>query len=76
MVIYSTTNDKPVLGEIVKMGLCQMLTKGHCMHNDGKLLKTPPVACQWKNSSYCVSVEYPSQANTANPHFFGSHPPS
>ena len=32
MVIYSTTRDKPVLGEIVKMGLCQMLTKGHCMY--------------------------------------------
>ena len=31
MIIYSTTNDKPVLGEIAKMGLCQMLTKGHCM---------------------------------------------
>ena len=46
MVIYSTTNDKPVLGEIVKMGLCQMLTKGHCMYN-GKPRKTPPVACQW-----------------------------
>ena len=32
MVIYSTTRDKPVLGEIVKMGLCQMLTKGHSMY--------------------------------------------
>ena len=32
MVIYYTTRDKPVLGEIVKMGLCQMLTKGHCMY--------------------------------------------
>ena len=50
MAIYSTTRDKPVLGEIVKMGLCQMLTKGHSMHNGKKLLKTPPVACQWKNS--------------------------
>ena len=39
MVIYSTTNDKPVLGEIVKMGLCQMLTKGHCMYNGKKLLQ-------------------------------------
>ena len=64
MVIYSTTNDKPVLGEIVKMGLCQMLTKGHCMHRGRP-----------KNSSSCVSVEYSSQANTANPHFFGFHPP-
>ena len=45
MVIYSTTRDKPVLGEIVKMGLCQMLTKGHSMYR-GRL-KTPPVACQW-----------------------------
>ena len=63
MVIYSTTNDKPVLGEIVKMGLCQMLTKGHSMHNG-------------ENPSSCVSVEYSSQANPANPHFFGSHPPS
>ena len=33
MVIYSTTRDKPVLGEIVRTGLCQMLTKGHCMYN-------------------------------------------
>ena len=32
MVIYYTTRDKPVLGEIVKMGLCQMLTKGHSMY--------------------------------------------
>ena len=32
MVIYSTTRDKPVLGEIVKMGLCQMLTKGHSVY--------------------------------------------
>lgn len=64
MVIYSTTNDKPVLGEIVKMGLCQMLTKGHSMYR-GRL----------KNSSSCVTVEYSSQANTANPHFFGFHPP-
>ena len=39
MVIYSTTRDKPVLGEIVKMGLCQMLTKGHCMYNGKKLLQ-------------------------------------
>ena len=46
MIIYSTTNDKPVLGEIAKMGLCQMLTKGHCIYN-GKPQKTPPVACQW-----------------------------
>ena len=46
MVIYYTTRDKPVLGEIVKMGLCQMLTKGHSMYN-GKTRKTPPVACQW-----------------------------
>ena len=59
MVIYSTTRDKPVLGEIVKMGLCQMLTKGHCI----------------KNSSSCVSVEYTSQANPANPHFFRFAPP-
>ena len=39
MVIYSTTRDKPVLGEIVKMGLCQMLTKGHSMYNGKKLLQ-------------------------------------
>ena len=39
MVIYSTTRDKPVLGEIVKMGLCQMLTKGHYMYNGKKLLQ-------------------------------------
>ena len=65
MVIYSTTNDKPVLGEIVKMGLCQMLTKGRSVYRGRP-----------KNSSYCVAVEYSSQANTANPHFFGSHPPS
>ena len=45
MVIYYTTRDKPVLGEIVKMGLCQMLTKGHCMYRGAR--KTPPVACQW-----------------------------
>lgn len=43
------------------MGLCQMLTKGHSMHNG-------------KNSSSCVTMEYSSQANTANPHFFGSAP--
>ena len=64
MVIYSTTRDKPVLGEIVKMGLCQMLTKGHCMYRGRP-----------KNSSSCVSVEYTSQANTANPHFFRLRPP-
>ena len=64
MVIYSTTRDKPVLGEIVKMGLYQMLTKGHCMYRGRP-----------KNSSSCVSVEYTSQANPANPHFFGSRPP-
>ena len=45
------------------MGLCQMLTKGHCMH------KGRP-----KNSSSCVSVEYSSQATSTNPHFFGFHP--
>ena len=39
MVIYSTTRDKPVLGEIVKTGLCQMLTKGHSMYNGKKLLQ-------------------------------------
>ena len=38
MVIYSTTRDKPVLGEIVRTGLCQMLTKGHSMYNGKKLL--------------------------------------
>ena len=64
MVIYSTTRDKPVLGEIVKMGLCQMLTKGHSMYRGRP-----------KNSSSCVSVEYSSQANPANPHFFRLHPP-
>ena len=64
MVIYSTTRDKPVLGEIVKMGLCQMLTKGHCMYRGRP-----------KNSSSCVSVEYTSQATSTNPHFFGSRPP-
>lgn len=47
------------------MGLCQMLTKGHCMSRGRP-----------KNSSSCVSVEYPSQANSTNPHFFGFHPPS
>ena len=64
MVIYSTTRDKPVLGEIVKMGLCQMLTKGHSMYRGRP-----------KNSSSCVSVEYTSQANPANPHFFRFRPP-
>ena len=64
MIIYYTTRDKPVLGEIVKMGLCQMLTKGHCMYRGRP-----------KNSSSCVSVEYSSQAYTANPRFFGSRPP-
>lgn len=45
MVIYSTTNDKPVLGEIVKMGLCQILKRCIlCIKGDRK---TPPVACQW-----------------------------
>ena len=65
MVIYSTTRDKPVLGEIVKMGLCQMLTKGHSMYND-KTLKTPPVACQWN-----TRLKPPAQT----PIFFGSRPP-
>ena len=65
MVIYSTTRDKPVLGEIVKMGLCQMLTKGHSMYN-GKTLKTPPVACQWN-----TRLKPPLQT----PIFFGSRPP-
>ena len=41
-----------------------MPTKGHCMYRGRP-----------KNSSSCVSVEYSSQATTANPHFFGSHPP-
>lgn len=66
MVIYSTTNDKPVLGEIAKMGLCQILKRCIlCITT-----KTP------KNSSSCVSVEYPSQATSTNPHFFGFPPPS
>ena len=55
MVIYSTTRDKPVLGEIVKMGLCQMLTKGHSVYrgrpkNSSSCVsveKTPNIACQW-----------------------------
>lgn len=46
------------------MGLCQMLTKGHSIYRG-----------ESKNSSSCVTVEYSSQANTANPHFFGSTPP-
>ena len=62
MVIYSTTNDKPVLGEMWKWDFDETWQKGI-------LCITP------KNSSSCVSVEYPSQANPANPHFFGSHPP-
>ena len=44
------------------MGLCQMLTKGYSMSRG-------------KNSSYCVAVEYTSQANPANPHFFRFPPP-
>ena len=64
MVIYSTTNDKPVLGEIAKMGLCQMLTKGHSMSRGRP-----------KNSSSCVSVEYTSQATSTNPPFFRFAPP-
>ena len=45
IVIYSTTNDKPVLGEIAKMGLCQILKRCIlCIEGDRK---TPPVACQW-----------------------------
>ena len=64
MVIYSTTRDKPVLGEIVKTGLCQMLTKGHSMYRGDR--KTPPVACQWN-----THLKPPAQT----PIFFGSRPP-
>ena len=64
MVIYSTTRDKPVLGEIVKMGLCQMLTKGHCMYRGDR--KTPPVACQW-NTRLKPTLQTPI--------FFGFTPP-
>lgn len=61
MVIYSTTNDKPVLG---RMTFCQMLTKSHSVYRGRP-----------KNSSSCVAMEYSSQATSTNPHFFGSHPP-
>ena len=65
MVIYSTTNDKPVLGEMRERDFVKCRQKGVlCITT-----KTP------KNSSSCVSVEYSSQANAANPHFFGSRPP-
>ena len=62
MVIYSTTNDKPVLGEIVKMGLCQMLTKGHSMYNGKKLLQLR------------VSGIHISSHQHKPPFFFGSAP--
>ena len=65
MVIYYTTRDKPVLGALVKMGLCQMLTKGHCMYIEGDR-KTPPVACQW-NTHLKPTLQTPI--------FFGSRPP-
>lgn len=63
MVIYSTTNDKPVIGEIVKWDFVKCWQKG-ILCIEGRP----------KNSSYCVGVEYSSQANPANPHFFGSAP--
>ena len=74
MVIYTTTRDKPVLGEIVKMGLCQMLTKGHCMYrgrpkNSSSCVsveKTPNIACQW-NTHLKPTLQTPI--------FFGSRPP-
>ena len=63
MVIYSTTNDKPVIGEMRKWDFVKCWQKGILC------IKGRP-----KNSSYCVAVEYSSQANTANPHFFGLTP--
>ena len=62
MVIYYTTRDKPVLGEIVKMGLCQMLTKGHCMYNGKKLL-------QLRVSGIHISSHH------CKPPFFSAPPP-
>lgn len=45
MVIYSTTNDKPVLGEMWKWDFVKCWQKGIlCIEEDWK---TPPVACQW-----------------------------
>ena len=62
MVIYSTTRDKPVLGEMWERDFVKCWQKG--------------ILCiTAKNASSCVSVEYSSQANPANPHFFGSRPP-
>ena len=63
MVIYYTTRDKPVLGEIVKMGLCQMLTKGHCIYNGKKLL-------QLRVSGILISSHH------CKPPFFRFPPPS
>ena len=65
MVIYSTTRDKPVLGEIVKMGLYQMLTKGHSMYRGEteKLLQLR------------VSGIHISSHQHKPPFFFGSAPP-
>ena len=64
MVIYYTTRDKPVLGEIVKMGLCQMLTKGHCMYRGEteKLL-------QLRVSGILISSQ------PCKPPFFSASPP-
>lgn len=64
MVIYSTTNDKPVIGEMWERDFVKTRQKGILYIT----AKTP------KNSSSCVSVEYSSQATSTNPHFFGSTP--
>ena len=45
MVIYSTTRDKPVLGEMREWDFVKCRQKGIvCIEGDRK---TPPVACQW-----------------------------
>ena len=45
MVIYSTTNDKPVLGEMRKWDFVKYRQKGIVWIEGDR--KTPPVACQW-----------------------------
>ena len=64
MVIYYTTRDKPVLGEMWEWDFVKCWQKGIlCIEGDWK---TPPVACQWN-----THLKPPAQT----PIFFGSRPP-
>lgn len=64
MVIYSTTRDKPVLGEMRERDFVKCWQKG-IVYIEGDR-KTPNIACQWN-----THLKPPAQT----PIFFGSRPP-